>query len=352
MGRDLSLSVAISKMNSILIYMNKFERIKAALLGLPVDHVPASFWVHFPPELRNGHAMARAHIDFYRQTDVDLLKVMNDNPYCLVGIDQVYTPADWRKLRPAPLSAQPYQDYLDGLKEIMDTLGEEAPVVVTIFNPFAVANDNHTGRLDCSDVDFTFITEHLREDARSTTDGLAIIAESLATFSQACIEAGAAGIFFSANGGERNRFTSEQFSAWIEPFDRIVLQAADQAGGTCNILHICGKEQRLESYVDYPAQVVNWAPQLDNPSLQEGKKLFKQAILGGVDQRGVITTGPRQAIEAEVHSVLETIGLQHFILGPGCAVIGSKSTEHFVWAREAAIRSSKPRSESSQSSIN
>ncbi len=278
--------------------------------------------------------MAQAHIDFYRLTNPDFLKVMNDNPYPLVGIDRVHTPGDWRKLHPAPLSAQPYREYLDGLKEILDTLGGEVPVIVTVFNPFATANDNHTGRLDYSDTDFTFITEHLHQDSRSTAQGFAIIAESLAAFSQACIEAGAAGIFFSANGGERKRFIPEQFADWIEPSDKMVMQAATRAGGYCNVLHICGAGQRLESYIDYPAQAVNWAMQLDNLSLQEGKQLFTQAILGGIDQRGVIITGPRQAIEAEVHSVLAEMGSEHFLLGPGCAVVGPVPAEHFAWVRE------------------
>jgi uroporphyrinogen decarboxylase len=118
-----------------------------------------------------------------------------------------------------------------------------------------------------------------------------------------------------------------------------VLDAAIQAGGTRNVLHICGKGQRLESYANYPAQVVNWTPQLDNPSLQAGKNLFKQAILGGIDQNGVITTGPREAIEAEVQAALEEMGSKHFILGAGCAVVGEVPAEHFVWARQTAVGS-------------
>jgi uroporphyrinogen decarboxylase len=320
--------------------MNKIERIYAALHGDPVDQVPASFWVHFPPEQRNGHAMAQAHLEFYHRTNPDFLKVMNDNPYCLVDIDQIRTPADWRKLRPAPLSSRPYQEYLDGLKEILDMVGSETFVIVTVFNPFAAANDNHTGHLDYSDTFFSFITEHLHQDARSTTQGLSVVAESLAEFSRACIQAGAAGIFFSANGGEHGRFTLQEFHDWIEPSDLIVLNAAKEAGAEFNLLHICGTSQRLNAYLHYPVQAVNWAPQQNNLSLSEGRSLFQKTIIGGLDQRGVLTTGPREAIEAEVQSVLTEIGSQNFILGAGCAVVGKVPPEHFVWAREAASRKS------------
>lgn len=320
--------------------MKKIERIRTALRGGSIDRVPASFWVHFRPEFRNGHAMAQAHLEFYRRTNVDFLKVMNDNPYWLVGIDQIRTPADWRKLRPAPPTCQTYQEYLDGLKEILDAVGHETMVIVTVFNPFATANDNYTGNLDYSDAFFSTITEHLRQDPESTTQGLAIIAQSLAEFSQECIRAGAAGIFFAANGGEQERFTLDEFDRYIKPSDLTVLQAAQEAGAEFNLLHICGAAQRLESYVDYPVQAVNWAPQMNNLPLKEGRKLFLQAILGGLDQHGVLTTGPRQAIEAEVHAVLEEMGSQHFILGPGCAVVGDVPEDHFVWAREAAASNS------------
>jgi uroporphyrinogen-III decarboxylase len=61
--------------------------------------------------------------------------------------------------------------------------------------------------------------------------------------------------------------------------------------------------------------------------------------LGGIDQNGVITTGPRKAIEAEVQAALEEMGSKHFILGAGCAVVGEVPAEHFVWARQTAVGS-------------
>lgn len=315
--------------------MNKRERVKAALRGEVVDRVPGAFWMHFPPESCNGHAMARAHLDFYRSTDPDFLKVMNDNPYELVGVDRIDRPADWRRLRPATRGSRVRVEYLDGLKEILDAVGQEAPVIVTVFNPFATANDNRSGQLDFSDATFDGITAHLREDPGSTCRGLNAIAESLAEFSRDCIEAGAAGIFFSANGGEHGRFSPDEFRDLIEASDRLVLEAAREAGGEFNLLHVCGAGQRLQSYADYPVHAVNWAPQMDNPTLAEGRKIFRQAIVGGMVQAGVLATGPRPMIEDEARRALAEAGARHFMLSAGCAVAGDVPAEHFVWAREA-----------------
>ena len=112
--------------------MNKIDRVLAALAGAPVDRVPASFWFHFPAAERAGHAMAQAHLRYYRAADPDFLKVMNDNGYAPAGTDAIRTPADWRRLRPAPLQSRPFQDQLDGLKEIADAIGGETLLISTV----------------------------------------------------------------------------------------------------------------------------------------------------------------------------------------------------------------------------
>ena len=61
--------------------MNKLERVRAVLAGKEADRVPASFWFHFRPDKMHGQAAIQAHLDFYRQSNVDFLKVMNEHPY-------------------------------------------------------------------------------------------------------------------------------------------------------------------------------------------------------------------------------------------------------------------------------
>lgn len=305
--------------------MNKIERVQAALQGEPVDRVPVSFWFHFPPDQIAGHTMAQAHLDYYRRADVDFLKVMNDNRYPLLGVEEIRSPQDWRSVKPAPLSSQPYQAQLDGLREILDEVGDEVPVITTVFNPYATGNYISNRQ----------VTEHLLADPDAVSAGLAVIAESLAAFSQACIEAGASGVFFSAQGSEVGRFSEEQFRNCIQPHDLVVLTAAAEAGASFNLLHICGRGVRLHDYVGYPTHAVNWGPQHENPSLAEGRALMGQTVIGGVDERGPIVTGPRVAIEAEVKATINAIGATEFMLGAGCTVPDDINVEHLIWAREA-----------------
>ena len=226
--------------------MNKIERMHTMLRGERPDRVPAGFWFHFPDSAAAGHEMVKAHVDYYRAADPDLLKVMNDNGYEAVGVDVVESPADWRKLKPAPLSSAPYQAQLAGLRELVDTLGGEVLMATTIFNPYATGNKISNNQ----------VTEHLKADPEAVSAGLGVIAESVAEFSAACIAVGAAGIYFSAQGGDASRLTAEEHLRYIKPHDVTVLEAATAAGATCNILHICGRGIRLDHYVDYPGHTV------------------------------------------------------------------------------------------------
>lgn len=318
--------------------MNKIERIRSVLSGAAPDRTPVAFWTHFPQDARTGKAMANAHVEFYRRSQGDILKVMNDNPYQLVGVSRIDQPSDWRRLRPEPRHSPGRRQYLDGLQRILDEVGHEVPVIVTVFNPFATANDNRAGVLDFSDASFTGISHDLRADPESTLAGLRVIAESLGEFSRACIDAGAMGVFFSANGGERDRFRDEEFEKWVMATDRMVLDAARDAGAQCNVLHVCGARQRLSAYRDYPAQIVNWAHELDNPSLQAGARMLGRAILGGLDAQGPLTRGSRKEIETEVRQVLASAPAPAFVLGAGCAVHGDVSPDLFAWVREIGAR--------------
>jgi uroporphyrinogen decarboxylase len=277
--------------------MDKIQRVRSAIAGHEVDRIPAGFLTHFPPAASTGRAMADAHLDFYRRSGVDFVKVMNDNPYRLVGSDRIDRPSDWRRSRPEPRDSSGRLACLDGVKAILDAVGHEALVIVTVFNPFATANDNRSGSLDFSDLTFGGISAHLKEDPEATAAGLQVIAESLAMLAVDCVEAGAAGVFFSANGAERGRFSAEEFEHHIGRTDRVVLDAARASGATFNLLHVCGADQRLEAYAGHAVDVVNWAPQMSNPSLVEGRRLRRdrrgrsRGVRVGARRRDGVTVG-------------------------------------------------------------
>lgn len=287
--------------------MNKVERVRAAIAGEKVDRVPASFWFHFTPDKHHGKASVQAHLDYYRESNVDFLKVMNEHPY-RANVD-IASPADWRRVRPAPLSSDFYQEQIDEVKMILDELQDDCLVIVTIFGPFRSGNNTSGDK----------VTDHLKADPLAVSQGLAAIGESLAEFAVALIDAGAAGIYYSAQGGEQDRFTEFEFLQYIKPHDLTVLNAID-GEGEFNLLHICKDYIRLPLYADYPAHVVNWAATKHNMSLVEGRTLFKRTICGGMDDRGVMVDGSHEEIEEAVQAVIKEFGTEGLIIGADCTL--------------------------------
>lgn len=309
--------------------MTKAERIRAALSGKPVDHVPASFWFHFPEKNKAGQAMADAHLKYYEACDPDWLKVMNDTRYDLVrskpnsdGIYDLKVLAD-----PVPLSDPCFEMCLDGLRRIVKGLGKEVPTIVTIFCPFATLNYSTGNTAD----------DLIRRDPDAAETAIAAIAESLAVFSRACIDEGAWGIFFSAQGGEKDRMSTEQHARFVQKYDRVVLDAVKDS--PFSILHVCGENLSMDPYWDYPAQCLNWlaGPASGNPTITEARKKTTAALAAGLHNEGPLSLGPNQAIEEEVRKAMEEGGKEKFLLSAGCTVPNDTNWDHLKLARKACI---------------
>ncbi len=309
--------------------MNKIERVEAALAGKPVDHVPASFWFHFPAENRAQRPMADAHLKYYEECDPDWLKVMNDTRYeSPAGYVTGCGSLDLRKLeKPIPLTAECYESFLEGLRIILDRMQDEAPVIVTLFCPFATLNYMTLKSAD----------RMIREQPEACEAALQGITASLTEFSRACIDAGAWGMYYSAQAGEADRLTAAEHSRFVEKYDRQLL--ADISDAPFNLLHVCGEGVNMDPYWTYPAACINWAigPAWKNPTISDGRKQTALPIAAGLDHRGPLTAGPVDALKAEVGRVLDEGGREKFLLAAGCTVPDNTDRQLLKIAREICI---------------
>jgi uroporphyrinogen decarboxylase len=296
--------------------MNKHQRFRAAIRGETIDYVPAGFWLHFPEPQFFGAAAVEAHLAFYREVDVDVLKVMNERLYR--SDVSIAVPADWAKWRPLRASDPHFQDQIDIVKGVADQIGSEVPIVATIHGVFGSAfhgsarSDETLGR--------NALTQHLRESPEAVAPALDAVCESLIELSIECLRAGAAGVYYAALGGEEHRFDEATFIDHVKPFDLKILKEVERHTD-CLVLHICKDQVRLPLYADYPGHVVNWAVHESRYSLEEGRSLFGRAVLGGLDDRsGVMVDGSDTDIAAEVKRIIEASGSTSFILGADCTL--------------------------------
>ena len=86
--------------------MDKIERVKRALKGEEVDHVPVCLWKHIPPTLWKDELFIKAQMDFYRETGVDFIKLSADKYFCWPAavLKDIQSAAQLYELKPFGLS--------------------------------------------------------------------------------------------------------------------------------------------------------------------------------------------------------------------------------------------------------
>lgn len=314
------------------VNMNKRERVINALNCLPVDRPPVGFWFHFPDEQALGQACIDAHLDYYNHVDVDMAKIMCDSYFAYPITIEIKDASDWANLKPLGKDHPYIREQVERVKGVKAGLKDDMFVYYNIIAPFSAIRNGTSDEM---------IMEHLRKDPDALMHALDAIAEDLAVLAELCItEAGCDGVYLNVQGGEKERFTLDEYQNWIRPSDLKVINRAN-ALSDYNILHCCGWSgipNRLENWQDYPAKAVNWAIHIENLSIAEGQAFFGgRAVLGGFDNRrtSLIINGSKEEVKAFVKQLAQAVptGL---LIGADCTLPGGQYTDRISWVVEAA----------------
>ncbi len=135
--------------------MNKTERVRAALQGQDVDHVPTSFWGHSFLKEWSPQGLAEAMLENHKKYNWDYMKV---NPRASYFVEDwgctfrpsgnphlppepmdyvIKHPSDWRKLSVLDPKKGVLAEHLESLRLIGEGLADGAPFVQTIFSPLS-----------------------------------------------------------------------------------------------------------------------------------------------------------------------------------------------------------------------
>ena len=317
--------------------MNKRERVLAAMNLQPVDRPPVGFWFHFQAEQGVGEACVQAHLDYYNHIDVDMVKIMCDSyfDYPNPVAKAVKEPKDWYAMKPLGKDSPFIREQVERARAVKAGLKDDMVVIYNVFAPFSLI------RFGVGD---DLVMDHLRREPEAIAYALDVIAEDCCTLSELLVtDAGIDGIYYCVQGGEKNRFTPEEYRRLITPTDKRVLEHANKFSDT-NVLHCCGWAgipNNLEVWQDYPAKAVNWACFVENMNLVEGMKFFGgRCVLGGFDNRpqGVLYSGTREEVEAETARLIQRAGKTGVILGADCTLPATVDVNRFSWVVEAASR--------------
>ena len=310
------------------IDMNKLERVRAALAGKPVDRVPISFWRHFPDIDEDPLALADQLLRFHEKFDLDFLKVMPSGVYCVedwgcrVQYDgasngakvclehAIRTPKDWRKIKPLAPEQGAMGRELKCLRAVKAGREDNAPILQTLFSPLTVASKLSGPEL---------LLRTLREEPDALLAALEVITETMISYARASFEAGAEGFFYATQMASRDRLSLAEHRKFAAPYDLRILKEIS-AYSSFNLLHIHGENIFFEEFSGYPVQAINWHDRMTRPTLGQGQKIFSGAVVGGLEEWGILMSGPESSIHAQVQEAISQTAGRRLIIAPGCGL--------------------------------
>jgi len=329
--------------------LSKPERVQAALGGDAVDRVPVSAWWHEFAREWSPEALAAATLEAFRTYDWDFIKVNPRATYYAEDWGGRFQPHpdrqpelieaavrsadDLSRLQRLDVTQGAYGEQLAALNLIARELGAEAPFIQTVFSPLAVVS-----RLTGSTA---FVQRLIREHPDALLAALDVIAETLAAYARACLDTGAAGVFFATvEWGSADHISADDYDRFARPFDLRVLEAVRDA--PFNVFHVCRGNNHLRRLLDYPAAAFHWDVHGEgNPSLAEVAALTDRVLMGGVSQAPESLADPGRVAAQARDALAQTKG-SRFLLAPGCSIEPHTPEAGLRALREAVAGGARP----------
>jgi uroporphyrinogen decarboxylase len=308
--------------------MNKREAVLSLLDDTqPQSYIPAAFFLHFPSEFHAGQAAVDKHTEFFRHTNMDIVKIQYERRFPV--IPDIQKPEDWVKL--PRYGKDFFEGQLEAVKGLVQNLKEEAVIIVTLYSPFMCIG--HTVGKELRD-------QHLQQDPEAVKKGMETMTDSLLTFVRECVKLGVDGFYTSTQGGEATRFDDPSiFDIAIKPYDLTLMNEVDE---TCEftILHVCDYALPYDDFgrfVAYPGNVVNTPLHVGDQeiTMEAVARKFNRPFMGGMERLGILATGTPEQVKQATEAVLKEAP-ERFMLGADCTVPAETPWDNLKTAIETA----------------
>jgi uroporphyrinogen decarboxylase len=310
--------------------MKPRERVWAALRGEAVDRPPISFWGHFYDRESSAEDLVAATVDAHRAYGWDWIKLNPRKHYHVepwgvryqyrpgVNVKPVLTdwpvrkPEDWAAITERPPDAGALGEQLEAVRLLRARLPDDVPFVQTVFTPFAILGE----LVEPPGV----LRDHVQRAPGAVRPALEAVTVTFERYVREVLRAGADGIFLATTDwASRDLMEPETYRAWARPGDLRMLAAA--ADAPFNVLHVCKRHNMLAEVADYPVAAFSWAAtDPTNPSLADGLRLVKGAVMGGIDQERALQQDDPSAVLEEFKRGLEQTDGRRWLVAPGCSI--------------------------------
>jgi uroporphyrinogen decarboxylase len=198
------------------------------------------------------------------------------------------------------------------------------PILQTVFSPLTTALKLAGDR----------VYGDLRLRPELLKAGLANIADVTIRFTQACLDAGAHGVFFATQAASHRLLSEAEYREFGAHYDLQVLNAI-RGRSRFNIFHVHGEDIMFDVAAEYPVEMLNWHDRITWPSLKEAQNRFKGLLVGGIDDRVTIVEGPIDKIRWQARDAVEQTGGRRLVVGPGCVIPTNTPDAHVRAVMEA-----------------
>lgn len=307
--------------------MNKRERIEAAIHKQPVDRPPIALWRHFPVDDLDSTRLARRVIKFQNDYDFDFVKVTPAASYVAemyggelrnagnregtrIHVRRVINDwQDWKQVEAPPADHPVILRESDAIRRIREALGQDVPVMQTIFSPLSCARTLAGDRL----------VQDLREHPSEVMQALHHLGTTMERFAHGSIEAGADSIFFATQVASSEVLTLDEFRAFGQAHDLTLIHEIASSIDFI-LLHIHGENIYFNQLANYPVQIINWHDRKTPPTLKEGQELFHGAVAGGLEEWEVLADGTPTQVKAQVEDAIQQTGGIGLVVTAGCVI--------------------------------
>ena len=305
--------------------MTKKERILAAINGEETDRIPYSAYIHSTVHERSVENFTRFTLNFFRKYDPDYIKVMYDENYDTpVNHQFLRSVGLWRELEEFEPHLGAFGRQIERLKRIKDAVGDDVPVIQTIYSALHVGHRLAGLR----------ILEDWKKDPEGVSQGLNTIAVNHNKFAECCVkEAGIDGFFFGAYGCEKEWMSQEQYKTMVMPSDNVMTKGLRK--GQILILHIHGeKNAYFDLLKDYDCDAISWEDRMAGPSIIEARAKTDKCFVGGVDHSMAVKCSPEDIVR-QGKEAIAAAGGRKLILAPGCTFPDDTPPENMLALRDA-----------------
>lgn len=270
-----------------------------------LDRPPVLLWKHF--RIDEPRELARRTVQFYRDHRLAAAKLMPDIPLlfedrALSSWSQV---AQLRQFGPV-MTVGRATEYVRTVELVRGDLEADDVVLVTLFSPLALIG------LWCGPTGLREMADDDRSVAHAVLWALAGVVSGLA---EACLEAGADGVYYSCWG--QDVLSASEYAELGVPYDLAGLRGA--ASAEFRLLHLHGSvDGGIERYARYPVQVVGWSEVESTVTLLDGAgELPGKFVMGGIAEN---RSGPASAAaKARIATLVQRFG-PRFVIAPGCSL--------------------------------